>query len=229
MNGRLPRTLVLATSVCAVLFVFWLMLSPPRHPVALIRVVDTLGRPVAGAVIRPDGLRTKPGPYQSGHYGWRTVPSWPTNHAVRTDRDGYASVPYPKYVFERIETGQISFSVNHQDFVPDRPFRTVTTLPPARAPWRVWVDYSWTRIRRKALIARADPVVLQKGAILQLAIRSDSTTSKDARLFAQVSGLQSEDPDFWVRPEPAVIVTRRLAPGQQTVRAVRFRRLSLVQ
>ena len=35
-----------------------LVVFAPRHPVALIQVVDAAGKPVAGAIIRPDGLRT---------------------------------------------------------------------------------------------------------------------------------------------------------------------------
>ncbi|MDB6110817.1 MAG: hypothetical protein JWR69_2567, partial [Pedosphaera sp.] len=73
----------------------WLVWSSPRHPVALIRVVDVAGKPVAGAVIRPEGLRTKPGPYVSGWYGWMTGKNGVPNKPVSTDANGYAHVPYP--------------------------------------------------------------------------------------------------------------------------------------
>lgn len=222
MKPRVVRLALLAAAACVVVLLTLVIMSAPKHPVALIRVVDAAGKPVAGAVIKPDGLRTKPGPYVSGHYSWRTEPKWPANNPVSTDKDGCAHVPYPKYVFERIETGEISFSVSHVDFVPDRPFRTVTTTPPAGAPWRVWADYLWNRIRSKALIARADPVMLQKGAVLKLSVRPDSTAPRDARLFAQVSGLWHQETNFWIRPEPGVIVTRRLAAGPQTIRAIQF-------
>ena len=217
------RLLLFATAVIsAVLVLVWAIMTAPKDPMALIRVVDAAGGPVAGAVIRPDGLRTKPGPYASGHYGWSSERNGVPNDPAATDENGVARVPYPKYVFERIETGQLSFSVRHPDFVSDRPFRTVTTAPPAGAPWRQWADYLWNRVQRKALIARPDSVVLQKGAILRLSLRRDSASPKATPLFAQVSGDVRQEPDFWSRPEPGVIVTARLASGTQAVRAVQW-------
>jgi len=222
MKPRLVRLGCLTAAVFVVILVAWAFLSGPRHPVALIRVVDAAGNPVAGAVITPDGVRTKPGSYSSGHYFWKSVPEWPVNDAVSTDVDGYARVSYPRYVFERIETGEISFSVRHPAYVPDRPFRTVTTRPPSGAPWRVWVDYLGNRLRRRAFVSRPDSVVLQKGAILLLSVRPDPAVAKDAPLFAQVSGQISAESSFWIRPKQGVVSTRQLAPGPQKVRAVQF-------
>jgi hypothetical protein len=222
MKPVVTRLALPTAAICVLLLLVWVVMSTDKHPVALIRIVDSAGKPVAGAVIRPDGLRTKAGPYVSGHYGWRTVPNGVANDPVVTDGNGYARVPYPKHVFERIETGQISFSVSHAEFVPDRPFREVTTTPPAGAPWREWADYLWNRIQRKALLARLDPVVLQKGAILKLSVRPGSAVPKDGLLFAQASGVWHPETNFWIRTEPGVIVTRRLAAGTQAVRAVQF-------
>src|SRR5262245_39795735 len=167
LPGLKSLTLTLA-AVCLAIWLIWLIASVPRYPLALLRVVDASGKPIAGAVIQPDGLRTKQGAYSGGHYGWRSGPDWPPNKPVATDADGYDRIPYPKYVFERIETGQISFSVEHPDFAPDRPFREVDARPPAGAPWKVWLDYIWGRLRIKAVVARTAPVVLQRGAILKL-------------------------------------------------------------
>lgn len=207
---------------CVGALLVWVFLFAPKHPVALIRVVDAAGKPIAGAVVKPDGLRTKPGPYASGHYGWAGAAKGLPNESAVTDERGVARVSYPRYVFERIETGQISFLVSHSEFVADRPFRTVTTKPPLGASWREWVDYVWSRIQKKALIARVDPVVLQKGSILKLSVRPDSPGPKESSLFAQVSGDWTAGTNFWVRPEPGVIVTRRMASGSQTIRALRF-------
>src|SRR6266446_2403201 len=146
-------------------------MTAPKHPVALIRVVDASGKPLAGAVVLPEGLRTKAGPYVSGWYGWRSDANGVTNPPVTTDKDGYARVPYPKYVFERIETGTLCLSVNHPDFVPDRPERIVATAPPAGAPWRVRVDYLRKLILHRALLARPEPIVLQKGAVLKFSVQ----------------------------------------------------------
>lgn len=217
------RQLALFTAVtCIVVLLVLVMISAPKPPVALIRVVDAAGNPIVGAVIKPDGLRTKPGPYGSGHYGWRADRIGVPNDPVVTDKNGYGRVPYPKYVFERIETGQISFSVNHPDFVPDRPFRFVSFSLPAGAPWRERAKYAWARIQRKALIVRPDPVVLERGATLKLSVRSGPADYRDRPLFAQVSSGWGRETNFWIRPEPGVIVTRRLAAGTQAVRAVWF-------
>src|SRR5262245_5214732 len=146
MNSR-TRILVLVTTLAAiVILLVWLASSKPAHPVALLRVVDAAGKPIAGAVVVPDGLRAK-GNASSGHYGWRCASMGVSNSPAMTDADGYARVPYPKYVIERLETGEISFSVNHPDYVRDRPFREVATAPPAGAPWRVWRDYLLDRLR----------------------------------------------------------------------------------
>ncbi|MEK7675307.1 MAG: hypothetical protein AAB676_05670 [Verrucomicrobiota bacterium] len=216
------RLTFLAASLLFALLLVVLIATAPKHPVALIRVVDASGRPLVGAIVLPEGLRTKPGPYASGWYGWRTGQNGVPNPPVTTDKDGYARVPYPKYVFERIETGTLCLSVNHPDFVPDRPERIVATAPPAGAPWRVRLEDLWNRIRHKAFLARPQPVVLQKGAILIVSVRPDPAISRNARLFAQVSGLASDDTNFWIRPEPGVIVTRRLAAGRHTVRAIQL-------
>ncbi len=216
------RLICLAAVVFVALALVMLIATAPKNPVALIRVVDASGKPVAGAIILPEGLRTKAGPYRSGWYGWRTDTNGVPNPPVVTGSDGYARVPYPRFVFERIETGTLCLAVNHPDFVPDRPERIVATAPPAGAPWRVRVQDLWDRIRHKALLVRPDPVVLQKGAVLKVTVPIDAANSQHTRVFAQVSGQTSEDTNFWSRPEPGVIVTRRLGAGLHTVRAVQL-------
>jgi hypothetical protein len=122
-------------------------------------------------------------------------------------------VPYPKFVFERIETGVLCLSVNHPDFVPDRPERTVATALPAGAPLKSRVKDLWDRVSRRALIARPEPIVLQQGATLRISAVAGADNQADALLFAQVSGVEGNDSNFWLRPEPDVILTRRLAAG----------------
>ena len=75
------RLTFLAASLLFALLLVVLIATAPKHPVALIRVVDASGRPLVGAIVLPEGLRTKPGPYASGWYGWRT---------------GQNGVPYPR-------------------------------------------------------------------------------------------------------------------------------------
>ncbi len=215
--------MLLVSAVTAVVLLFvWAILTVPPHPVALLRVVDAAGKPIAGAVIVPDGLRPKAGA-ADGHYSWRSAELGVTNSPVVTDADGCTHVPYPKYVTERIETGEISFTVNHPDYVSDRPFRKVATTPPAGAPWKIWWANLRDRLRRRTLIARPEPVVLQQGAVLLISASRDAGEPPlDSPLFAQVSGEWPADTNYWVRPEPGVLLTRRLAPGLQLFRALRF-------
>lgn len=192
----------------------------PKHPVALLQVVDAAGQPVRDAVIRPEGMRTKSGPYQGGWYGWRvdsnSVPATP----VRTDRKGEANVPYPEFVFERIETGVITMSVEHPDFVPARPERIVSNSLPRGAPWRERLLALLQRLRGKAT-STTDPIVLRKGAVLTL-VGTPVGASQTNRFFAQLSGYYSSDTNFWQRPSPNVLTTKRLAPGTNAVRAIQI-------
>jgi prepilin-type N-terminal cleavage/methylation domain-containing protein len=63
-------------------------------------------------------------------------------------------------------------------------------------------------------------VVLKKGAVLTL--RVDEGSANDGKLMAQVSGVAYTDTNFWLRPRPGMLVTRRLAGGPHTVRSVRL-------
>jgi hypothetical protein len=214
------RWAFLISAIGMVILLIWLIKSAPKYPVAALRVVDAAGKPVAGAVILAEGLRTKPGPYAGGWYGWSTEKSGVPKNPVITDKNGYAQVPYPKYVFERIETGKLCLSVEHPDYVSDRPERVVTTALPAGAPWKIQVEDVWNRIRHNALVAKVDPVVLKKGMILKLMARSGM--AEEMPLFAQVSRESGRDTNFWMRPEQGVLLTHRLEEGTQAVRVVQF-------
>jgi hypothetical protein len=72
------------------------------------------------------------------------------------------------------------------------------------------------------LVARANPVVLQQGAILKLSVKPDAGGIKDAPLFAQVSTLHTQDTNFWLRPAPGLLVTRRLPAGRAAIRTIQF-------
>lgn len=214
--------IVLLASVAGISgLLLWTFLFAPRHPIALLQVVDGAGKPIEGAIIRPEGLRTKPGPYSGGWYSWLPEHNGVPNPAVKTDALGHARVPYPKYVFERIETGTLCLKVEHPDYVPDRPERMVAVAPPGGAPWRVWIDYVWGRVRHKELVVHADPVVLQKGAILRLSIKPGSG-APGAALYAQTSGRTSLSTNLWLRPDLGSVLTKCLPAGTQAVRAIQF-------
>jgi beta-lactamase regulating signal transducer with metallopeptidase domain len=115
--------------------------NPAGMLTTTIKVVDETGKPVADAVIMPDGLRAKAD--LGGHYGWwsGTPKSYGPPISAKTNRTGVAKITYPKFISENLETGAISFSVKHPKFCPERP-----------------TNYSVT--------GSAEPVVLHKGATL---------------------------------------------------------------
>ena len=199
-----------------------LILSFSRNPVALVRVVDAAGKPVAGAVVQPAGLRIKSGPYQSGWYGWFATGR--TNYApkplLQTDRDGYVKLEYPKYVIERLETGTVIFTVDHPDFAAQQPERMVNDLPPRGSPWRDWFHYLAARLTMRQLTVPVDPVVLERGVALQISARTPQGEAFEGWLTTQVSGQPSMDSNFWQRIRPGVLMTRRMKAGRFAVRVV---------
>src|SRR5262249_3872034 len=100
--------------------------------------------------------------------------------------------------------------------------RTVAFTPPRGGPWRIWLDYVWYRLRHKALVMRTDPIVLHQGAILKISGKSAGSGPDDLTLYAQISGTSSPDSNFWIHPGPGQLVTKRLPPGKQAIRAVQF-------
>src|SRR5579859_4272013 len=107
MKPGISRWALLAILLMISVSLAILLATAPKHPLALIRVVDAATNGIASAVILPEGLRTKSGPYVSGWYSWMVDRVGVTNSPAITDAEGYARVPYPKYVFERIETGTL--------------------------------------------------------------------------------------------------------------------------
>jgi hypothetical protein len=198
-------------------------LKQPGNPVALIRVVDVSGNPIPGAVVQGEGLRTKAGPFSSGWYGWPNPPRGiVTNAPVTTDARGEARIPYPRFVFEKIESGTLCLRVSHSDFVADRPERQVNDSLPQGTPIRERFDDLIARIRNKALLVEPDPIVLKKGGILKISVREAQKGSREWPLFGQVSGNSDSTSNFWARPEAGVIATRHLAEGTQVVSVVQF-------
>jgi hypothetical protein len=174
--------------------------------------------------VTPAGLRTKPGPYRSGWYNWpgKERKDAPEAKPTTTDAHGVAKISYPKYVFEKIETGVIIFSVDHPGFVPAQVEREVSTRPPAGAPWRAWADYAIDRVKHHQLVARVDPVTLINGVILRVTVADGSKAFKGGKLFVQTSEADVQGSSFWERPSPGVIVTRQLGPGKHNMRVIEF-------
>ncbi len=205
-------TISLSIMACVIL---GLWLTAPKYPVALIQVVDAAGQPVTGASVFVEGMRTKPGNFQSGWYGWNHPRSNVPHETAVTGPDGWVKLPYPKFVFEYIETGTLCLSVNHPDYVPARPERVVASAPPAGAPWRIRLEDIWDRLRHKKLVSRPEPVGLQKGATILLTA-SQLATAKEARLLGQFSTGQANTN----QPYPGKVLATRLAAGRISYRAI---------
>ncbi len=91
-----------------------------------LQVLNPEGEPIEGATIRPNGLRTRV--ERSSHHGWVK-----SRHGelplVKTDENGIAEVFCPKFVYEKIETGQITWLVDHEDYIIFREDRSVDDAP----------------------------------------------------------------------------------------------------
>ena len=209
-------TLGIGTILLFIAVLAGLLLLPTPSPVAHIRVVDEAGQPLRGATITPDGLRPKKG---GGHYWWnrqfdRGVPvdQWVT------DDEGYAAVRYPYYVDERLETEQISFAVDHPDFCPDRPFRTVAQSPPANAPLFEHLKHMLARVSGK-ISSRPDPVIMKRGGIIQITAHLGDPSQPLTGLHAELSHSWAAGTNFWQRNGP-LMFSRKVTPGLNHLRVI---------
>jgi hypothetical protein len=195
------------------------LLSKPATPVALLTVVDSGGKPVPGAVITPDGLRAKK---DGSHYGWRDGDPKPAT----TDRAGIARVQYPFYVTERLETSEISFEVDHPDFCPDRPFAVVDPSPPKNARFKEKAKYWWSRIVGRQITSRPAPIVLKRGAIVELTCgaAADGITS----IKPQFTSAAWPSGKFWLETGTNVFVSKRVTPGTNWGRLLGFPRAGTI-
>lgn len=82
-----------------------------------LRIVDADGLPVSGAVVTPFGFRTRVD--QASHWIWLDRFHGPKPSGT-TDADGQISISIPKFVTEELEAGEVSWSVEHEDFVSSR-------------------------------------------------------------------------------------------------------------
>ncbi len=79
----------------------------------VVQVTTPDDEPIEGATVRPYGLRTRA--ERGSHYGWNPKTHGP-NADLFTDAEGKIAIHYPKYVTERLETGEISLQVDHERF-----------------------------------------------------------------------------------------------------------------
>lgn len=84
---------------------------------AKVRVVDPDGNPIEGAIVGVGGLREKAEP--SRHWLWAPERFGETPEK-ETDSEGTVEMPYPKYVVEKLETGKMTWTATHPDFIKFR-------------------------------------------------------------------------------------------------------------
>lgn len=79
-----------------------------------VHVVDPNGTPVPGAQVRPTGFRTKV--ERASHWSWveQYHGKQPT---IATNEKGVATFKIPKYVHEKLEIGEVTWIVDHNNFV----------------------------------------------------------------------------------------------------------------
>ncbi|MDB6067958.1 MAG: hypothetical protein JWR26_4166 [Pedosphaera sp.] len=210
---KLIKIALFILAVVAVALV--LVRSSSPNPVAVIRVVDIAGKPIPGAIIRPDGLRPK---RINSHHGWtdeREVKPTP----VVTDAQGIARVPYPRYVFEKTETGQISFGVEHTNYCSDRPFRVVSAAPPANATLKDKAGFLFMLVTKR-VVTRPDPVVLKLGGIAKVSGYLGSKENLIPQIHPQLDSMTLPRKGFWVSENSASLMNRRIPEGANALRLV---------
>ena len=79
-----------------------------------VRVTDPDGNPIEDATVYCSGLRTQL--ESTRNWSWNPDRFGPAPR-VKTDGDGIAIMPYPRYVSGNMETNSTTWSVNHPDFV----------------------------------------------------------------------------------------------------------------
>jgi|GEM_PF-1950200 len=82
-----------------------------------VRVVDEENRPIAGVTIRTLGLRMKVG--RGTGLDWDPKQHGPAS-AATTDSSGVASLSYPEWAADQVETGSVDCSFDHPAYVSTR-------------------------------------------------------------------------------------------------------------
>ncbi len=201
---------------------------------AIVRVTNGEGQPVAGAAVKPLGLRTRKEP--GSHYGWRDD-LWGPVPDVKTGADGIAEVQVPRHVYEEMETGQVTWWVDHPRHVVfwedrpvnDRPAEVVlqdgvliaaraiddTTGRPIDAPFAVvsgtGFGEEWTLQGDGSLVSRA--VSQQRRSLRVMHLPQDPD---EPALFSELIDLQKQGGlvlDLTVRVKPGVRVRGRIDDG----------------
>ena len=199
-----------------------LLISTPRSRSGVsavrLKVVNEAGDPVADAVITPDGLRPKGG---GSHYFWGEGRDDAKPTPVRTDSKGLVRVHYPRYVVEKLETGEISFSVDHPGYCPERPFLNVDASPPRKAPMKVKLAYYWLLATRGSSALKL--IKLRRGPEISVSGYLKSPDNLEPIVYPMISEVWAPPDKIWQPAKtPGVFVTRRALAGWHSLRLAHF-------
>lgn len=163
-------------------------LSPLVPVRILVRNADE--QEVAGAKVTPVGLRTKA--ERASHWSWSPKYHGPAP-TVTTGQDGIAEITYPQFVSEKLETGDVTWQVDHEDYVVFRGDKSVDEDPAVITLQR----------GRRVAVAAVDAVTKEK-------ITAD--------LYGILSG--SGFADEWKQLDNGMIMSRALNWDRRTLRIV---------
>lgn len=155
-----------------------------------LHVVNADGEPVPDAQITPSGLRTKV--ERGSHWSWITAKhgEFPV---VKTDSSGKADVQYPRFVNEQMETGEVTWSVDHEEYITYRKDASV--------------DLTIVKIE------------LQRGRrIAVTAVDGESATAISSRVFGELSGYGSSGE--WKTMSNGMIMSRAVDRERDHLRII---------
>lgn len=148
------------------------------------------GEAVADATITPSGMRTRV--ERSSHRGWSENRHGP-RPKVTTDEHGLAEIQCPKFVFEGRELGEVTWLVEHEDYVTFRQDRPVDDDP----------------VR----------ISLENGRLMIIsAVNAESDQQVTANLHAVLSG--SGGADEWTQLKNGMLISRTVDRKRGLLRVV---------
>lgn len=176
-----------------------------------VRVVDEGGRPVRGARITPDGIRGTDG----GHYHWGEEMAVKPAPVV-TDEEGWAAIPYPKYIVERVRSIELSFGVKQPDFGSERPFVPVASPLTSTTGLKERLLYLWEDLRR---IGRVETIRLKRAGTVVVRARWEGRRVADTNVFVMLEAQEGIfDGEF--QREDDRLVSKQVPAGLFLLRAV---------
>ncbi len=207
----MKRRLAIVLVLCALILAGLLLLARGTVPALQVRIVDETGTPVAGAVIRPDGIRGT----DTAHYGWAT------NFAVKplpvtSDSQGGAAIPFPRFIVERVRSVELSFGVDHPDFAHARPFVQVATPLRSTTPFVERFAFLFEEFR---LRGRVETITLKRAGALELTATLGGRQLPATDFHAQLASANGIFNSSFQR-DGNRLYTKRVPIGDFIVRAV---------